>query len=100
MSRSEAHEDVAGFRALEEAVEEALARIRELEASLRETRARKEEVEGLLDRMTSGEENPARMAESLEVLGADNHDLRSRLKVGREVTERLLARVRYLEEHG
>ena len=100
MSRSEAHDELAGFRSVEEAVDRALARIRELEASLRETRVRKEEVESLLERMNTGEENPARMAQSLDVLGSENQELRSRLKVGREVTDRLLARVRYLEEHG
>jgi hypothetical protein len=50
--------------------------------------------------MTTGEESPARMAERLEVLSAENEDLRRRLSEGRATAERLLARVRYLEEHG
>lgn len=100
MSRSEGGEQIQGFEALEEAVARALARIRELEEALQRIGARREEVEGLLQRMTTGEESPARMAERLEALDAENRDLRGRLKTGGEVADRLLARVRYLEEHG
>ena len=40
------------------------------------------------------------MAERLQALKSENTDLRERLDEGRTVAERLLARVRYLEEHG
>lgn len=100
MSRSEGVEDIRGFQSLAEAVGRAVARIGELEEALRRTTDRKEEVEGLLQRMTTGEESPARMAQRLEALDAENRDLRSRIKSGGEVADRLLARVRYLEEHG
>lgn len=100
MSTSEAHKDLAGFHALEGAVSRALEKIRMLEQDLARTRARKDEVEGLLQRMNQGEESPARMAEKLEVLREENDDLRARIAQGQGVAERLLARVRYLEDHG
>lgn len=100
MSKSEAHDDVPGLEALEQAVGRALDRVRALERDLEQTRSRNQEVEELLQRMTSGEESPARMAERLQALKSENTDLRERLDEGRTVAERLLARVRYLEEHG
>lgn len=100
MSTSEAHKDLAGFHALEGAVSRALERIRGLEDDLARTRARKDEVEALLQRMNTGEESPARMAQKLEALRAENEELRSRVTQGQGVAERLLARVRYLEDHG
>lgn len=99
MSTSEAPETDNGFAALSQAVTRALARIRELEGELKRTRARRDEVEALLQRMTAGEENPAHMAQRLKKLDRENGELRSRLGSGREIADRLLARVRYLQEH-
>lgn len=99
MSTSEVPEIDNGFGALSGAVTRALARIEELEEELQRTRARRDEVEALLQRMTAGEENPAHMAQRLKSLGRENGELRGRLNSGREIADRLLARVRYLQEH-
>ena len=100
MSTSEAHSQMEGFEALEEAVGHALSRLETLQSELSATRSRRDEVEELLQKMNSGQESPAHMAEQLRALQAENTDLRNRLQEGREVVERLLARVRYLEAHG
>ena len=50
--------------------------------------------------MSEGDENPARMAQRLKLLDQENGDLKRRIEAGREIAQRLLARVRYLEDHG
>lgn len=89
-----------GLDALQGTVERVLREHLALEEELRSTRSRRDEVEELLQRMTTGEESPARMAERLEALTVENEDLKRRITEGRATAERLLARVRYLEEHG
>lgn len=88
----------AALEALERAVARALERIRTLESGLEAARARRDEVEQLLARMADGEENPAHMQERLNTLEGDNAELRRRLDEGREGVERLLAKIRFLEE--
>ena len=100
MSTSEGGSDLQGLQELQRTVDRVLARYRPLKEELHATRERRDEVEALLQRMTTGEESPARMAERLEALNVENQDLRRRLEEGRAGAERLLARVRYLEEHG
>lgn len=100
MSTSEGHDTENGFDTLSQAIDRALARIGELEGELRRTRARRDEVEELLQRMTAGEESPAQMARRLKNLDRENVELRRRLDAGQEIADRLLARVRYLQEHG
>ncbi|UCC27127.1 MAG: hypothetical protein JSU98_08460 [Gemmatimonadales bacterium] len=100
MSTSEVRDDLMGLEALAASVARALKRIRALETDLEAIRARNSEVEDLLQRMTTGEESPARMVEQLRALQTQNGDIRERLEKGLAVTDRLLARVRYLEEHG
>lgn len=100
MSTSEGDRKQRGFDGLDAAVTGAVNRIRELEEALRRTRTRRDEVEELLRRMTAGEENPARMAERLQTLEAENKELRRRIEEGGTAVDRLLARVRYLEDHG
>jgi len=92
--------DQGGLTALEAVVDRAVRRIRDLEGALRESSERRDEAEALLQRLNDGAENPADMARRLEALLAENADLRARLDGGREAAERLLARVRYLEEQG
>ena len=61
-----------------------------------ETRVR--DVEALLRRFTRGDDDPAQLQRRTGELQAENEDLRSRIEEGREVVDRLLARIRYLEE--
>ena len=57
---------------------------------------RSEDLEELLRRFT-GHEEPAEMVSRLRALEKENADLRSRLEQGRESVERLLAKIRFLE---
>ena len=61
-------------------------------------RAEGEALEGLLKGVTSGKEGPRELLEKLHILEEENGDLRSRLDEGRAGVERLLARVKFLEE--
>jgi predicted RNase H-like nuclease (RuvC/YqgF family) len=100
VSTSEGDSGAAGFEALESAVDRLLDRVREMEETVRKSNRRRQEVETLLERMTTGDENPARMSERIQALESENQDLRRRLGEGRSGVDRLLARVRYLEENG
>ena len=57
-----------------------------------------EELEGLIRGVTSGERSPREMIDRIDILEEENRDLRARLNQGREGVERLLARIRFLEE--
>ena len=48
--------------------------------------------------MTSGEEGPREMIDKLRIFEEENRDLRNRLDQGREGVDRILARVKFLEE--
>jgi hypothetical protein len=56
-----------------------------------------EELEELLKRFTGHEVAPSDMVSRLRALEEENEDLRSRLEQGREGVERLLAKIRFLE---
>ena len=102
MSRSEDRTPEEGSEAalgaVEAAVGRAVARIRELEAKVRAAEDRRQEVEELLERMAGGDESPVRMQERLDRLRTENEDLHRRLDAGREGVERMLAKIRFLEE--
>ena len=83
---------------LENAVSAALKQFQWLEDEVARMHAEGEALEGLLKGVTSGEEGPREMIEKLHVLEEENRDLRSRLDEGRAGVERLLARVKFLEE--
>lgn len=83
--------------ALEGAVQALLARVAESEASAAEATARRDEVEGLLREMTEGDADPAEMAQRLESLEEENGELRRRVDEGLAGVDRLLARIRFLE---
>ena len=89
---------VSAFNAVEAAVERALTRLRQSEAHAQAADERSAELETLLERMASGEESPAQMSDELTRLQKENADLRERLDQGRAGVERLLARIRFLEE--
>jgi predicted nuclease with TOPRIM domain len=58
---------------------------------------RSEELEELLRRFTGHEVEPAQILARLRKLEEENADLRTRLEQGREGVERLLAKIRFLE---
>lgn len=86
------------LEAIETAVERLLERLAEAERRRAISEARRSEVEALLREMSGGSIDPAEMAERLQAMEAENDDFRSRIERGLERVDRLLARVRYLED--
>ena len=88
----------AAFRALERAVSKALARIDELFTRAQEAEARSAELAEIVRRFTGDKPGADRLLTRLSHLETENSDLRTRVDRGREGVERLLARVRFLED--
>ena len=86
------------FLALEAAVGRAVERMRTLERQLEEARRGAAELDGVLGRLTGGELLPSALLERLSAVEARNHVLERRLEEGRSRVERLLAKIRFLEE--
>ncbi|MEX0979909.1 MAG: hypothetical protein WDZ89_02375 [Gemmatimonadota bacterium] len=102
MSSPEGPDDTVSERQalarLEEAVGRALERMSALQRRATGAEARVRDLEALLRRFTSGDDNPARLMDRLRLLQEENDELRARLNEGREGAERLLARIRFIEE--
>lgn len=92
--------DLQALARLEEAVEATLSRLGALEADLKESRRQASEMEEVLRKFTGGEEDPSQMVSRLHRLEKENKMLLDRMQKGREGVERLLARIRFLEEQG
>ena len=88
------------FEQLEEAVNSAAARLKELRSRLGQAQEDCREMKELLRKFTEGEEDPAGLMTRLSDLDSENGELRDRLKKGKEGVDRLLARIRFLEEQG
>lgn len=86
------------LEALETAVKRLVSRLKETERRASVAEERRTEVETLLREMTEGTADPAAMAGRLEELEEENTDLRDRVDRGLEGVERLLSRVRFMEE--
>ncbi len=86
------------LRSLEKAVERLIDRLEEAEGRVSAAEKRRNEVEKLLRQMTNGKADPAAMSERLGQLEAENSDLRERVDRGLEGVERLLSRVRFMED--
>ncbi|MFH1765134.1 MAG: hypothetical protein ABIF09_13180 [Gemmatimonadota bacterium] len=91
---------VPAFYALEEAVKMAAAQLTELRDRLVRAREEGREMKELLRKFTGGEEDPAHLMNRLGELEAENQELLDRMKTGKEGVDRLLARIRFLEEQG
>ena len=83
---------------LEKAVTAALEQVEQLRGEVVRMHVQGEALEGLLKGVTSGEDGPREMIEKLHGLEEENRDLRNRLDQGRAGVERILARVKFLEE--
>ncbi|MGW8267853.1 MAG: hypothetical protein ACWGSQ_15915 [Longimicrobiales bacterium] len=92
--------DQETFDRLEVAVEAALTRIGTLQAELRTSEDKAAEMEDLLRKFTGGEEDPSSLLSRLQRLEDENGVLTERLRKGRDGVQRLLARIRFLEEQG
>jgi chromosome segregation ATPase len=85
------------FKDLEGAVTRALGELEQLRRQADESQLRSGELETLLDSFRAGDESPADMKARLNRLEAENRDLHERIARGREAVERLIARIRFLE---
>ncbi len=88
----------AALKRLEAAVVAAVGEVERLRGEVARMEAQGEELEGLIRGVTSGERSPREMIDRISILEEENRDLRARLNQGREGVERLLARIRFLEE--
>lgn len=99
--------EAAAFDRLESAVvrlvgelQDAQRRIDEAEGRVEEVEARNSEMVGLVERFTENPADAQKIMGRLTSLEAQNEDLRSRLERGREGVERMIARIRFLENQG
>lgn len=83
---------------LERAVGELLEDAERLEIRYSRSEARVQDVENLLRRFTKGEDDPARLLRRVAELEEENDLLKDRIREGRAGVERLLARIRFLED--
>ena len=86
-----------GLPALEAMVARAVDELRGLRERSSAATSRTAELEALLGGFQSGADSPQQMKERLDRIEAENLELRARVGQALETVERLLARVRFLE---
>ena len=82
---------------LEEAIGRTLLELRGLRERAHRAEDRVRRMEDLLERSGEGVD-PRRMVDRIRMLEEENGDLHRRLSEGRDAVDRLLARIRFLEE--
>lgn len=85
---------------LDKVVGQTVSRLEALRTRVEEVQAREADMRGLLGQFTSGELDPAEIMGHVRTLEEENEVLRCRLRDGKEAVERVLARIRFLEEQG
>jgi Mg2+ and Co2+ transporter CorA len=90
--------DVEAFKLLEGTIDSTLEEIRRLRERLASAEDQSKEMDEMLRGITDGEQSPRDMLRQLHHLEKENHELRGRLGEGMESVDRLLARVRFLED--
>ena len=95
---SAAQAEHAALHELDRAVGAAVARMRSLRVRAEEAASRARDAQEILRRFTGDPEEATRLLGRMRALEAENADLRQRLARGREGVERMLARLRFLEE--
>ena len=100
MSDSEDRErpERAALHDLEVRVGEAVERLESLRTRATVAESKNAELEELVRRFTGDEAAPGRLLSRLQQLERENSDLRDRLMRGRDGVDRVLARIRFLEE--
>ncbi len=98
MSRRGADGPRVALGALESAVADALSEIRSLKDQLASSRARNATAKAVLRKSTKREEASLDWMDHLGLLQSENDEFRARLEQGREAVDRLLAKIRFLEE--
>lgn len=99
MSKPEAngHPEREAFAALESAVGQALARFEQLSRRIQAAEAKSAELDEIVKRFTGNEDEAGRILTRLRHLEEENHDLKGRLAEGRAGIDRLLSKIRFLE---
>lgn len=98
MSNKESDHNGEAFDDLSAAVEQALRELKRLRQKAARFENKNSELEELLKGIAAGTESPAEWAHQVKSLRGENQDLRARLDQGRESVDRLLTRIRFLEE--
>ena len=94
---SGAADERAAFARLERAVGRLLDRLETTTMRAEAAEARAEEMGALVKRFTGDEGEAERLLTRLEGLERENAELRSRLERGRDGVDRMIARLRFLE---
>lgn len=89
--------DGQAFDALERAVSKMLGHLEDMENRLLASEEKSSELGEVVQRFTGEEGEADRILTRLHGLEEENADLRSRLEQGREGVDRLLAKIRFLE---
>lgn len=85
------------FAALERAVGQALERLELMRKQVRAAETRSAELDEVVRRFTGDEAEAGRILTRLRHLEAENADLKGRLADGRAGIDRLLSKIRFLE---
>ena len=83
---------------LERAVEAAARRLHDLTTRVESAEERNRELRELVGRFTGDADEAGRLLSHLRQLDEENADLKVRLEAGRAGVDRILARIRFLEE--
>ncbi len=89
---------MTSLKRVDKAVNRLIAALETERQRAREADSRAADLEKLLERFEANGVSPARLTERVAALEAENTELRTRLDQGREGVQRMLARVRFLEE--
>lgn len=92
------HPERAALRYLDAQVKEAVERLQALRLRAEAAERRSAELQSLLSRFTDDDAAAARALTRLGALEAENAQLRERLEQGRAGVERMMARLRFLED--
>lgn len=92
------HPERAALRYLDATVKEAVARLEALRLRAEAAERRSDELEVLLRRFTQDDGAAVRSLARLGALERENAQLRERLEQGRAGVERMMARLRFLED--
>lgn len=88
------------FKALEGAVKQLLGTVDDLTARVEAAEQKSAELNETMQKYAGAPEAAGEVLTRLQALEAENEDLRQRLAQGREGIDRVLARVRFVENQG
>ena len=96
---NEGQPDEDGFTVLEEAVDQAIGQLSAMSERIGVVETKNSELTKLVEQLGGDELEAGRIVTQAKQLENENADLRDRLGQGREAVDRLLAKIRFLEDH-